>query len=138
MLTPHHTTGTQKREPGFISLLVVMLVGVMGVSIVVGVLVFGLNSARDSFAIEQVGKAKQAAIACVEDALELIRASTTYVGTNNLTLATGTCSATTTDLGSESRQIVSTGTVGTIVHRLTVVVAAINPDILISSWQDTP
>lgn len=127
-----------RQPPGFISLLVVTLVGAIGVSVVVAVLVFGLNTSRDSFAVEQTGKAKELATACVENSLELIRATSTYTGTSNLSLGSGTCTATVTDLGGESRQIVSSGTVGTIVHRLTVITAGINPEILISSWQDTP
>jgi hypothetical protein len=132
-----HKPGTGT-TPGFISLLVVALMGAIGVSVVVAVLVLGLNAARDSFALERAGQAKELAIACVENSLESIRASTAYLGTANLTLASGTCTATVTDLGGESRQIVSTGTVGTVVRRLTVVIAAINPNVLISSWQETP
>ncbi len=110
----------------------------VGISIVVAVLVFGINTSRDSFALEQAGKAKELAIACVENSLESIRASTAYLGSANLTLSSGTCTATVSDLGGESRQIVSTGTVGTVVRRLTVVIAAINPQVIISSWQETP
>lgn len=137
-MTKWQTQSGGKRSPGFVSLLAVSLVGMIGISVVVAVLVFGLNSSRDSFAMEQAGKAKELAIACVENALESIRASTAYLGNGNLTLASGTCTYAVTDLGGESRQILSTGTSGMVVRKLTVIIAAINPTILISSWQETP
>ncbi len=126
------------KTPAFVSLLVVILTGAIGVAIVVSVLGLGIGAARDGLAGEQSGKAKELAVACVEHALEYVRSSTAYLGNDNLSLGSGSCTYAVTDLGGESRQVIATGTVGTVVRKLTVVIAAINPTIIISSWQETP
>lgn len=127
----------QRGAPSFISLLLVILTGAIATTVAVSVLYVGISGSRDALVLQQAGNAKLFATACVENALESIRQSTAYLGNGNLAIGSGSCTYAVTDLGGESRHIVATGTIGTVVRRLTVVVGAINPVILISSWQES-
>ncbi len=119
-------------------LLSVLVVGAVGTSIALSLILLGVGSSRSSFAIEQSLQAKGLANACAEEALEQIRDATAFVGTNNLSLGKGTCTYTVTNTGGTNRTITASGTVGSIIRKVSIAITAINPLILISSWQEVP
>ena len=125
---------TQKN--GFITLISVLVVGALGVAISVSLLLLGLNSSRTSFAYEQSNQTKALANACAEEGLQQIRDSTSFTGTGSLTLVQGTCSYTVTSQGGSNRTITSTGTVGTIIRKVKIIISGINPTITATSWQE--
>mgnify|MGYP001563863367 FL=1 len=125
-----------KSSHGFITLISVLVVGAVGVAITLSMILLGLGSSRTSFALEQSNQAKALANACAEEAMQQIRDSTPFTGSGNLTLGQGTCSYTVTNTGGQNRTITSTGTVGTIVRKSTVIINQINPSILVTSWQE--
>ena len=123
---------------GYITLVSVLVVGAVGIAIALSLILLGAGSSRTSFALQQSAQAKGLANACAEEAREQIRESTLFTGSGNLTLGQGTCSYTVTNTGGTNRIVIASGTVGTIVRKLTITISAINPFIVINSWQEGP
>ena len=121
---------------GYITLISVLVVGAVGLAIATSILLLGLGSSRTSFAVEQSAQARWLATACAEEALEQIRISASFVGTNNLSLGQGTCTYIVTSQGGENRTITASGTVGTVVRKVEVLISRINPTITVSTWQE--
>ena len=121
---------------GYITLISVLVIGAVGIAITVSLLLLGLGSSRTSFAYEQSNQAKGLANACAEEALQQIRDSTSYAGSGNLTQAQGTCTYTVTNTGGQNRTITTTGSVGTIIRKLQIIISNITPLIQVVSWQE--
>lgn len=127
-----------QNKKAFTTLLAVLIITAIALAVSTSLLLLGLNSSKTSFAIEQSNQAKALANACAETGLQQIRSSTPYVGTGNLTLGNGTCNYTVTNTDGTNRTVTAYGTVGTIIRRISISVTAINPKIIISSWQEIP
>lgn len=125
-----------KKSGGYVTLLSVLVLGAVGVAIAVSLLLLGLGSSRTSFALEQSNQAKALANACAEEALQQIRDATPFTGTGNLALGQGTCSYTVTSQGAQNRTIIASGTIGTIVRKVKIIINNISPVIQVISWQE--
>ena len=123
-------------KKGYIALITVLITGAIGVAIATSLLLLGLGSSRTSFALEQSNQAKALANACSEEALQQIRDSTPFTGTGSLTLGQGTCGYTVVNDGGENRTVTASGTVGTVVRKIKIIVNTINPAINLTSWQE--
>ena len=123
-------------KKGYVALITVLITGAIGVAIATSLLLLGLGSSRTSFALEQSNQAKALANACAEEALQQIRDSTAFTGTGNLTLGQGSCAYTVTNDGGENRTVTASGTVGTVVRKIKIIVNTINPAINLTSWQE--
>lgn len=123
-------------KKAFITLLSVIIAGFISVAVAVTLLAVGISSSKSSFTLEWSKHAKALADACAEEALKQIRASTSFSGNGNLSLGQSSCSYTVVLLSGENRQIISTGTVGTIIRKVKISISAITPKITISSWQE--
>ncbi|MEK7639724.1 MAG: hypothetical protein AAB424_01085 [Patescibacteria group bacterium] len=123
------------KPKGFVTLMSVLILGAVGVSVVVSLIQLGLGSSRTSFATEQSIQARGLADACGEAALSTIRLTPAFTGTTPLTFGSGTCSFTVTNTGGTTRLVVASGTVGTILRRVSIVVATVAP-VTLTSWQE--
>jgi len=123
-------------KKGYVALITVLISGAIGVAIATSLLLLGLGSSRTSFALEQSNQAKALANACSEEALQQIRDSTPFTGTGSLTLGQGTCGYTVVNDGGEIRTVTASGTVGTVVRKIKIIVNTINPAINLTSWQE--
>lgn len=121
---------------GFVSLLAVIIVGAIGLSIAVALLLNGVNALRFSFSGEQSAQARALADACAEHALGIIRGQTSYTGNGSLSLGNGICTYTVSSQGAQNRTITATGTVGTLVRKVRITLDKITPDIELTSWQE--
>lgn len=121
---------------GYITLLSVLVVGAIGTAVTASLILLGLASSSNSFTYQQMHQAKSLANACAEEALEEIRGLSSFVGTGTLSLGLGACTYEVTNTGGESRLIKTSGTVGTAVRKTSITITAINPLIIISSWQE--
>jgi hypothetical protein len=121
---------------GFITLLSVVIVGAITLTIVLSLSFLATSTAKNTTVLVQSNQAQALANACAEYALDLIRQTPIYVGTSNLTLSTGTCSATVTNTGGSTRQVVSTGNVGSVLRKVKIIVSAITPRLTLSSWRE--
>ncbi|MEK7122245.1 MAG: hypothetical protein AAB855_00145 [Patescibacteria group bacterium] len=124
------------RTKGFATLITILIVSAAGLAIVISLLLLGIGSGRTSFAYEQSLQARWLAVACVEEALQQIRASTPFTGNGNLALGQGTCTYSVTSQGGQNRTIDAIGTVGTIVRKVKVMLDKINPAVNVTSWQE--
>lgn len=136
MFSTKHKKWYNKKNEGFITLISVLVVGAVGVAVTLSLILLGLGSSRTSFAVEQSNQAKALANACAEEALEQIRDSTPFTGTGNLTLGQGTCAYTVTSQGGQNRTVTASGTVGTIIRKVKIIINKINPTITATSWQE--
>lgn len=124
------------QKGGYVTLLSVLVVGAIGIAVTSSLLLLGLSSSRTSLNYQQMYQAKNLANLCAEEGLEKIRENSLFTGLGNLTLGQGTCTYNVINSGGNSRTINTTGTVQTIIRESVVNISAIDPLIIISSWQE--
>lgn len=124
------------KKDGYIVLVTVLILGAVGLSIAISIILLGLGQSRSSASLDQLNQAKALANACVEEALQQIRDLDTYEGSGELTIGNGTCGFTVINQGSDNREVQATGTIGKISRKIKVIVDNISPEINISSWQE--
>ncbi len=134
----YQSTQTARNARGYITLMSVLVLGAVGVALTISLILLGLGASRTSFALEQSNQAKALANACAEEGLMRIRESTSFTGSGNLALGSGNCVYTVTNQGGQNRTVSSTGTVGTLVRKVRILVTAITPAITLASWQEVP
>jgi type II secretory pathway pseudopilin PulG len=121
---------------GYITLISVLIIGIMGMSIITSLLLSGVGSSRSAIVISQSAEATVLAHSCAEEALEQIREVTAFTGAGSLELPGGTCTYEVTDEGGEARSITTTGAVGTVGRKMTLEISSIVPTIVVASWED--
>ena len=121
---------------GYVALVTVLVTGAVAGAIIVSLLQLGLSSGRTSLTLEQSNQAKALANACAEEALQQIRDSIPFSGSGSLTLGQGSCSYTVTKLAGQIRTITASGTVGTMVRKISIAIDKITPSINLTSWQE--
>lgn len=126
----------QHSQSGYVALLSVLILGAVATSVGIALLVSGTDSQRASLVEQQSKQARAAAVACAEEALQTIHDTTTYTGSNNLTLSSSSCSYTVTNNGGASRTILATGTAGNVVKKVQVYVTIGASSISVTSWQE--
>jgi hypothetical protein len=122
---------------GYVMLITMLVVGAIGVSIAVSLLLLGTGATRSSAVRIQSVKAKAYANACAEEALWQIRLSTSYTGTDGLTFSDGSCTYK-VDGKNEYRDVFAQGLAGDATRSLQLTVVNINPYIEIGDWQEVP
>jgi hypothetical protein len=124
---------------GFITLISVLAISVIGGTIALGLILLGVNSTRSSLVYIQSAQARSLANACMEEALMRLRESIYYTGNETLSLTSGNCQIRTiSGNGNTNRTITTTATVSNALRKVQVVVGTVNPTIAISSWQEVP
>lgn len=121
---------------GYVALITVLVAGAVGVAITVSLLLLGLGNSQTSFSLEKSYQAKALADACGEEALQQIRDSTPFTGSGSLILGLGTCNYTVTDQGGQNRTATASGTIGTVIRKVKIIIDNINPSINIASCQE--
>jgi hypothetical protein len=125
-------------QAGFGLLMSVLILGAVGIALTTSLILLGIGSARSSATLADSVKARAYANACAEEALQKLRESVYYTGSQTLTFSTGTCQIQAiTGVGNTNRTVSTLGTVGTVQRKLTIVIATIHPTINLTSWQDT-
>ena len=125
-------------ERGYITLISILLIGAIGSAVAISLILIGLGSSRTGLGIQQSAQARAVVTACVESALQEMREKTSYSGSSSFTLGAGNCTYTVTALSGQNRTITATGTVASSIRKLSLTITAINPKILVSSWQEIP
>ncbi|MFC1608715.1 hypothetical protein ACFL2R_03030 [Patescibacteria group bacterium] len=124
-----------KKEKGFSLIISVTVVSAIVVGVVLTFLNLSQSSILGSFVFEKSNKTQALADACVEAALQEIRNSDAFVGTNNLMVGEGGCSYDVKDDGGENRRIESEAIIDDVFYRVKVTIDQINPQINIVSWE---
>ncbi|MFA6429180.1 MAG: hypothetical protein WCV84_01640 [Patescibacteria group bacterium] len=124
-------------KPGFVTLLFVLILSAIGSAIAVSVLLSGVGSTRTSFIVEQSAEARALANLCAEEAIQKLRESSAYTGNETIVAGNGSCFiATVTGSGNANRTVQTVGTVGTIQRKVQVLLSAIRPLVITTSWQE--
>lgn len=124
------------KSSGYVALLAVLITGAATVSIGLGLLLTGVDAQRGTLVKQQSQQANNLAQACAEEALQLMHDTTTFTGSDDLTLGAGTCTYTVTNTGGSNRTIDATGTVNGIVRKLKIYATIGASSISITSWQE--
>jgi len=123
-------------QDGYITLLSVLVVGAVGLAITISLVLLGLGTSNSSLTLQKSAQARSLANTCAENALQQVRNDVAFSGSGNLSLGQGSCTFIVTDTGGQSRLIVSSGQVGSVVRKLKLTINQINPKINILSWQE--
>lgn len=125
------------KQKGYVALLSTLFLVAIGGVVAGSVILLGLGFSKTSFALDQSTQAKALANACAEEALEKLRESVYYTGSESLTFSDTSCQIQViSGVGNSSRTIQTIGTVGTHQRKVKVVVTTVHPTIVISSWQE--
>jgi len=107
-----------KKEPGFITLMTVLLIAVLAVSVLLGMLFMSIADAGTASARTAKVYAGIFADACAEMGLHAMAMDDNYTGSSALTFAQGSCSYTVS--GSMPKIMQVTGTSDGVVQRRTI------------------
>lgn len=129
---------SKNNNRGFVTLISVLIVGAVGISITLSLLLIGIDSAKTNLTLKKSAQAFMLANACVESGLQHIRDNTDFTGDNTILFNEGSCQYTINSQGGESRTIIAAGTVQTTVRRIHVEVDALSPAMNIASWKEIP
>ncbi|EKD46883.1 MAG: hypothetical protein ACD_67C00029G0002 [uncultured bacterium] len=114
-----------------------LVIGAVGLSVVVSLVLLGIDSSRSSLSLEQGNKAKALANACAEVALERIWKLDIYTGSENLTIGQGTCSWNVSSV-SIPKTITASGAVGENVRKVSITIDQLHPYLHVLSWREIP
>lgn len=134
-MVPQRFANTQK---GFIALLSVLILSAVATAIAVSLLFLGTTASQTIRTREASLGARELANACADEALEQIRESTSFTGTNSLTIGGGSCDYTVTAQSGENRTITAVGTLNTVVRKISITIDQINPTIRVTQWEEVP
>jgi hypothetical protein len=121
---------------GYIALLSVVVLGIVGVSIMLSVILSGITALKTDLALQQSSQVRSAASSCGEEALEKILETGTTTSSGNLTLGSSTCSYAITSQNGQNIKINATGMQGTLMSKVQILIATTSPSIVLSSWQE--
>jgi len=120
---------------GFVTLMSVLIIGVVGTAIAVFLILMGTDAYRTSFDLEQSFQAKALADACAEKALDAIRQDINYTGSETVSFDKGNCEILAIiNPGTQSPTVRSKGTVGSAIRKAQISTQQITPQIKIQSW----
>lgn len=125
------------RQPGYVTLIAVLIIGTIGTLIAGALLESGLDASRIGTTNESAAIARSQARLCVERALDIIRSQTAFTGTLAAANSESACTSTVSDTGGSTRQILTTTTAGNVLRILRVSLSSTYP-IAIGSWQEVP
>jgi hypothetical protein len=126
----------QSDKKGFATLFSVLIVAAIGLTIAVSTIMSGIGTIKSSLSLETSSEARALANACAEEALQMVRDSASFSGTNTLTLGNGECTYTVNNAGGENRTITSSGTSGLATRKVNITIDRINPTIRIILWEE--
>jgi hypothetical protein len=124
------------QSDGYIALISIMIVGAATMAIALTLLTTGTDAQRSNLIAGQSVQARQLAHGCAEEALQKVRESTSFTGTNTLSIGAGNCTYIVTNTGAATRTITTSGTVGDVVRKVTVYATIGSSSISIISWQE--
>ena len=123
-------------KKGYVLLISVLIIGAVSSAIAVAMLNLGSGITTSGIYLEKAYQAKGLAEACAEEALQQIRDNTAFASSGSLALGNGSCTYLVTNLGSENRQINTTGTIDIVFSKIQININQINPKIIVSNWQE--
>lgn len=125
------------RKPGFTTLVAVLVVGAVGTAVVTSLLLLGVGSLQSSLTIQRSSLARYYADTCAEEAMHMLSEDSAYTAGLTITFTEGNCEVLSISGSGDTDRVVQVeGTVGTIVRRVKVDAAEIQPAVILNSWQE--
>jgi type II secretory pathway pseudopilin PulG len=125
-----------KNTKGYTTLLAVLVVAVVAGLISVSTMILGVDATRTALVYRESAQAEALMDACMEDALQEVRDSSSYVGSGGFSLGSGSCTHEVTSGGGDSRTIHAAGQVGNTIRRSTIEISGLSPLILVDAFDD--
>lgn len=115
-----------------------LIIGGAALGLTVSLLSFGLLSTKNTANFQEAVQVRFLADACLEEALQRIRATTGFLGSGTLTVGGGTClyQVVPGAGGGERRTITVLASRGLMTRRVRAEVRAINPRIIVTTWAE--
>lgn len=129
-------TQKPKLNEGYIALLSVIVIGMVGASIMLSIIFSGIGALKTDIALQHGSQARLAANACGEEALQMILETGTTSSSGGFAVASGTCSYVITSVGGENITINATGLISSLTNKIKVIIATTSPSIVLSSWEE--
>lgn len=126
----------KRQQAGYTAFISVLIIGSAAMAIALMLLMSGVNSQRSTLVEQQSKQAQALAIACGQEALQVIHDNIAYAGTGNLSLGQGSCTYTVAVATPTTRTITTDATVGPVVRSLTASVTIGATTISVTSWQE--
>lgn len=124
---------------GYVTLMTILILGVVGSTIAVSLLLLSTDNTRSASVLNQSTQARILADTCAELGLQQIRNVNAYTGSATTTFSTNSlCAYTVTSQGGSNRTIQGTGVSQNTTRRVQVIISRINPTFTITSWQEKP
>lgn len=127
----------KKNQRGYLTLVSVLVVGAVGVSIAVSILLLSTGAIQTSYTTTQSEQALGLAEACAEQALQSLRLDVDYAGSESISLGQGSCEILAIGgSGYSDRTVKTTGTVDAITKKIEIEVAEVASPLVLTSWQE--
>lgn len=125
-----------KNQQGYIALISVLIISATVLLLGISASLLALGEANMGLLKNQSSEAYFLANLCAEEALQQIQDSVPFQGNGNISAGNGICDYVVVKLLGQNRTIDTSGTVGTIVRRISITLDKVNPNINIISWQE--
>ncbi len=123
-------------EAGYIALISVLITSAAATAICLSLLQTGTDSQRSILIEQQSKQARSLAVACAEEAMQVIHDNIAYSGTNTLILGQGSCTYIIAVTAGSTRSLSASGTVGNVVRKIQAYATINSTSISITSWQE--
>lgn len=126
-----------RNNKGFVTLVAVLVIGVVGLTVAVALLLLGLGFSRTSYDLKQSGDARSFADACADEALNRLRLDINYGGGETISFEGGDCDILPIiDSGTETPTIQVEGRAGNMHRRIEIELLQVQPRIVTGSWRE--
>ena len=127
----------KKRKNGFVTLMSVIVIGAVGTSVALTLLLLGTDSLRSTQTLFESAKAKAYADTCAEEALLSLRQDINYAGGATINFPDGSCDILPIDNnGTQTPLVKIEGTVGLTKRRVEILARQVNPQLTINYWRE--
>jgi len=132
--------GIRPRRRGYVFLITVLFVGVIGLSIMSTYFILSTAALQNGWSLEQSAQALANAETCAEHGLHALTENANYDGQDVLSFIEdlgGTCEILRVGgSGNNNRTVCTEGVAGTSTRRLEILVDQLLPTVKVSSWQE--
>jgi len=123
-------------NPGYVTLLSVLFLGALGLAVSLTLMTASIYTSKSSLVLSQSKGAQALADACAEEALRQIKATTSYTGSDTLTLWDGSCTYTVSNESGNVKLIQASGTVSNAIRKTRVRALVTGPNLSLNEWQE--
>jgi hypothetical protein len=131
-----HNENKKRHQQGFITIMSVLIVTLVGTAIALWGLAYSTRSAKTDLVVIHSYQTRALLDACVEAALLQIRLNPSYTGASAVTIDEYSCKYHVTLNDDGEKVIDSEGGGNSIIRRLTVVLSDYTSDITIKTWEE--